>query len=100
MTRCIPLLTIAFTITTVTIMTHAYAGPEISGIPRTPVGKGKMEKTRLSAQLCGPGWTLSDNREHTPTSFLCVPVKPRVQCPPNTQLFETDYSVGCTPKPN
>ena len=95
-----PLLTIVFTIATVITMTRAYAGPEISGIPRTPVDKGKMEKARLSAQLCGPGWTLSDDREHTPASFLCVPVKPRVQCPPNTQLLETDCSVGCTPKPN
>lgn len=80
-------------------MTHVYAGPEITGIPRGPVDKGKIEKARLSAQLCGPGWTLSDDREHTQASFLCVPVKPQVQCPPNTQLLETDYSIGCIPKP-
>ena len=100
MKRCIPLLTIVFTIATVIAVTHASAGPEISGIPRAPVDKDKMGKTRLSEQLCGPGWTLSENRAHTPASFLCVPVKPRIQCPPNAQLFETACSVGCTPKPN
>lgn len=94
-----PSLTILFILTTATSITNAYAGPEISGIPREPVDKGKMEKARLSAQLCGPGWTLSDDREHTSASFLCVPVKPRVQCPPNTQVLETDYSIGCIPKP-
>lgn len=93
------LFTIAFILTTVTSITDVYAGPEISGIPREPVDKAKMEKARLSAQVCGPGWTLSDDREHTPASFLCVPVKPRAQCPPNTQVLETDYSIGCTPKP-
>ncbi|MBL8035883.1 MAG: hypothetical protein JSS38_03090 [Nitrospira sp.] len=91
--------TIIFTAINVMSMTHAYAGPEITGIPREPVDNVKMEKARLSAQLCGPGWTLSDNREHTPASFLCVPVKPRVQCPPNTQVLETDHSIGCVPKP-
>ncbi len=93
------LLTITFVLTTVAAFTDAYAGPEITGIPREPVDKVKMEKTRLSAQLCGPGWMLSDDREHTPASFLCVPVKPRVQCPPNAQLLETDYSIGCIAKP-
>ena len=94
------LLTVVLTLTTVTAVTDTFAGPEISGIPRAPVDKAKMEKARLSAQLCGPGWRLADDREHSPTSFLCVPVKPRVQCPPNAQLFETDSSIGCTPKPN
>ena len=93
------LLIIACILTTILPMTDAYAGPEITGIPRGPVDKTKVEKTRLSAQLCGPGWMLSDDREHTPSSFLCVPVKPRVQCPPNSQLLETDSSIGCIPKP-
>ncbi len=93
------LLAIVFTVTNVISMPHAYAGPEISGIPREPVDKAKMEKARLSAQLCGPGWRLSDDRDHTPASFLCIPIKPKVQCPPNTQVLETDYSIGCIPKP-
>ena len=93
------LLTIAFVLTTIASMTDSYAGPEITGIPREPVDKGKIEKARLSAQLCGPGWTLSDDREHTQASFLCVPVKPKVQCPPNAQLLETDCSIGCVPRP-
>ncbi len=100
MKRRTQLLTITFALTTIAAFTDAYAGPEITGIPRGPVDKGKIEKTRLSAQLCGPGWTLSDDREHTPASFLCVPVKPKVQCPPNAQLLETDCSIGCIPKPN
>lgn len=99
MKRQTRLLAIVFTATNVISMTFAYAGPEITGIPREPVDKGKMERAKLSAQLCGPGWTLSDDREHTSASFLCVPVKPRVQCPPNAQLLETDYSIGCVPKP-
>lgn len=93
------LLTIAFVLTTVLSMTDAYAGPEITGIPRGPVDKGKIEKARLSAQLCGPGWTLSDDREHTPANFLCVPVKPKAQCPPDARLLETDCSIGCVPRP-
>lgn len=93
------LFTIAFVLTTIVSMTDSYAGPEITGIPRDPVDKGKIEKARLSAQLCGPGWTLSDDREHTPASFLCIPVKPKVQCPPNAQLLETDCSIGCVPRP-
>ena len=92
-------LTTAFILTALISATNAYAGPEITGIPREPVDKSKMEKARLSAQLCGPGWTLSNDREHTPASFLCVPVKPNVYCPPNTQLVETDCSIGCSPKP-
>ena len=84
------LFTIAFILTTVVSSTDANAGPEITGIPRGPVDKGKIEKARLSAQLCGPGWTLSDDREHTPASFLCVPVKQNVYCPPNARLLETD----------
>lgn len=99
MKRHTQLLTIVFTAINAISMTHAYAGPEISGIPREPVDKSKIEKARLSAQLCGPGWTLSDDREHTSTSFLCVPLKPRVYCPPNAQLVETDSSIGCIPKP-
>ena len=99
MKRCNQLLTIAFVLTNVVSMTNAYAGPEITGIPREPVDKTKIEKARLSAQLCGPGWTLSDDREHTPASFLCVPVKPRVQCPLNAQVIETDSSIGCVPRP-
>lgn len=99
MKPCNQLLTIAFIVTNVISMTNAYAGPEITGIPREPVDKRKMERARLSAQLCGPGWTLSNDREHTPASFLCVPVKPNVYCPPNTQLLETDCSIGCIPKP-
>ncbi|MBK8275335.1 MAG: hypothetical protein IPK92_05745 [Nitrospira sp.] len=99
MKRRTQLLAVAFTLVTVAALTDVYAGPEITGIPREPVDKVKMEKARLSAQLCGPGWRLSDDREHTPTSFLCVPVKPRVQCPPNAQLLETDYSIGCMAKP-
>ncbi len=99
MKRCNQLLTIAFILTTVVSITTAYAGPEITGIPREPVDKGKIEKARLSAQLCGPGWILSDDREHTPASFLCVPVKPRVQCPPTAQVLETDCSIGCVPRP-
>jgi len=97
MKPCNQLLTIAFIVTNVISMTNAYAGPEITGIPREPVDKSKMERARLSAQLCGPGWTLSNDREHTPASFLCVPVKPNVYCPPNTQLLETDCSIGCVP---
>jgi hypothetical protein len=93
------LLTVVFTAISAMFMTPAYAGPEISGIPRAPVDKAKMERARLSAQLCGPGWALSDDREHMPASFLCVPVKPRVQCPPNAQLFETDSSIGCILRP-
>jgi hypothetical protein len=100
MKRHIQILTITFALTLVVACTDAYAGPEISGIPRGPVDKAKMEKARLSIQLCGPGWMLSDDREHTLWSFLCVPVKPRVQCPSNAQLLETDYSIGCIPKPN
>ncbi len=99
MKRRTQLLTVAFTLATVTALTDAHAGPEIGGIPRAPVDKAKMEKARLSAQLCGPGWTLSDDREHSPASFLCVPVKPRVHCPPNAQLLETDSSIGCVLKP-
>lgn len=99
MKPCNQLLTIAFIVINVISMTNAYAGPEITGIPREPVDKTKVEKTRLSAQLCGPGWTLSDDREHTPASFLCVPLKPKVQCPPNAQLLETDRSIGCVPWP-
>ena len=99
MKRRAQLLTIVFTIANVVSITHAYAGPEITGIPREPVDKGKIEKARLSAQLCGPGWRLSDNREHTSASFLCVPVKPNVYCPPNAQLLETDCSIGCVPRP-
>ena len=91
MTACI--------LTALVSSTNAYAGPEITGIPRDPVDKGKMEKARLSAQLCGPGWTLSDDRQHTTASFLCVPVKPNVYCPPNTHLVETDCSIGCIPRP-
>lgn len=97
MKPCNQLLTIAFIVTNVISMRNAYAGPEITGIPREPVDKSKMERARLSAQLCGPGWTLSNDREHTPASFLCVPVKPNVYCPPNTQLLETDCSIGCVP---
>ena len=99
MKRHTRLLAMIFAATNAIYMTPAYAGPEITGIPRGPVDKAKMEKMRLSTQLCGPGWTLSDDREHTSTSFLCIPVKPRVQCPPNTQMLETDYSIGCIPKP-
>ncbi len=99
MTKRARFLAILFTTANIISMTPAYAGPEITGIPRDPVDKAKMEKARLSTQLCGPGWILSDDREHTPASFLCVPVKPRVQCPPNTQVFETDHSIGCIPKP-
>ena len=99
MKRCIQLLKIAVVLIIVVSMTNAYAGPEITGIPREPVDKTKIEKARLSAQLCGPGWTLSDDREHTPASFLCVPVKPRVQCPPTAQVIETDSSIGCVPRP-
>jgi hypothetical protein len=99
MKPCKQLFNIASILANVVLITSAYAGPEITGIPREPVDKGKIEKARLSAQLCGPGWTLSHDREHTPASFLCVPVKPRVQCPPNTQLLETDYSIGCIPMP-
>ncbi|WP_413933202.1 hypothetical protein [Nitrospira sp. BLG_1] len=98
MTNRARFIAILFMTANIISMTPAYSGPEISGIPRAPVDKAKMEQARLSAQLCGPGWTLSDDREHTPASFLCVPVKPRVQCPPNTQLYETDCSIGCTPK--
>lgn len=82
--------TIACILATIIAGTDVHAGPEISGIPRAPVDKAKMEKARLSAQLCGPGWVLSDDREHTPASFLCVLVKPRVQCPPNGQLLQAD----------
>ena len=89
--------TVASVLITVVLMTNAYAGPEIRGIPRAPVEKGQIEKARLSEQLCGPGWTLSDGREHTQKSFLCVPVKPKVQCPPKTQVLETDCSIGCVP---
>jgi hypothetical protein len=92
-------LTIAFVLTAIVSITDAYAGPEITRIPSEPVDKSKMEKARLSAQLCGPGWTLSDVREHTPANFLCVPVKPKVQCPPNAQPLETDCSIGCVPRP-
>ena len=99
MRRHTQLLIIVFSALNGISMTNAYAGPELTGIPREPVDKVKMEKARLSAQLCGPGWRLSDDREHTPASFLCVPVKPRVQCPPNAQLLETDYSIGCMAKP-
>ena len=99
MKPCKQLLTIAFVFANVVSVTNADAGPAISGIPREPRDKGKIEKARLSAQLCGPGWTLSDDREHTPASFLCVPVKPNIQCPPNAQLLETDCSIGCMPKP-
>jgi len=99
MKLCNLLLTIAFVLANLISMTDAVAGPEISGIPREPVDKSKMEKARLSAQLCGPGWTLSDDREHTPASFVCVPVKPNVYCPPNTQLLETDCSIGCISRP-
>lgn len=96
------LLAIACMVTNVVSVTNAYAGPEITGIPRGPVDKGKVamaEKAKLSAQLCGPGWTLSDDREHTQASFLCVPLKPKVQCPPDAQVLETDYSIGCVPRP-
>ncbi len=99
MKRRTQLLTVAFALTTVAAFIDAYAGPEITGIPREPVDKAKMEKARLSTQLCGPGWTLSDDREHTSASFLCIPVKPKVQCPPNAQLLETDYSIGCVLRP-
>lgn len=99
---CAHLLTIASIVTNVLSITNAYAGPEITGIPRERGDKGKVEmaaKAKLSAQLCGAGWTLSDDREHTEASFLCVPVKPKVQCPPNAQLLETDCSIGCIPRP-
>lgn len=99
MKRLARFLAIAFTATTVIAMTLAYAGPEITGIPRGPVDKSKIEKERLSTQRCGPGWTLAEDREHTPASFLCVPVKPHVYCPPTAQLLETDYSIGCVPRP-
>ncbi len=92
-------ITIVFILIAIVFITDSYAGPEITGIPRETVDKGKIEKARLSAQLCGPGWTLSDDREHTPASFLCVPVKPKIQCPPNAQLLETECSVGCAPRP-
>lgn len=98
MKRRTQLLTVAVTFATVAALTDAYAGPEITGIPREPVDKAKMEKARLSTQLCGPGWTLSDDREHSPASFLCVPVKPKIHCPPNAQLLETDCSIGCVPR--
>jgi len=100
MNRHTRLLAIIFTASNVIFMTNTYAGPEITGIPREPADKAKMEKMRLSTQLCGPGWTLSNDRAHTPASFLCVPIKPQVHCPANTQLLETDYSIGCIPKPN
>ena len=100
MKRSGPLLTVVFMAIDIISMTQAHAGPEISGTPRAPVDKAKMEKARLAAQLCSPGWTLSDDREHTPASFLYVPVKPRVQCSPNGQLLQTDSSIGCTPKSN
>ena len=93
------LLIIAFIVITVISMTNAFAGPEITGIPREPVDKSKMEQARLSAQLCGPGWTLSDDRQHTSANFLCIPVKPNVYCPPNAKVIETDCSIGCIPKP-
>ncbi len=99
MKLCNQPLTIAFVFTTVVAITDSYAGPELTGIPREPVDKAKMEKARLSAQLCGPGWTLSDDRQHTSASFLCVPVKPNVYCPSNAKVIETDYSIGCGPKP-
>ena len=88
MKRRTQLRTIGFALTTIAAFTDAHAGPEITGIPRESVDKAKMERTRLSAQLCGPGWVLSDDREHTPASFLCIPIKPKLQCPPNTQVFE------------
>lgn len=55
MKRRTQLLTVAFTLATVTALTDAHAGPEIGGIPRAPVDKAKMEKARLATQLCGPG---------------------------------------------
>lgn len=96
------LLAVACMVTNIVSITSAYAGPEITGIPREREDKGKIEmaaKAKLSAQLCVPGWTLSDDREHTEASFLCVPVKPKVQCPPSAQLLETDHSIGCVPRP-
>ncbi len=92
------ILTIAFTLMGFVFLSNTYAGPEITGIPRGPVDKEKIEKARLAARLCGPGWTLSDDREHTRTSFLCVPVKLTVQCPPNSQVLETPSSIGCMPR--
>jgi hypothetical protein len=47
--------TIACILATIIAVTDAHAGPEISGTPRAPVDKAKMEKARLSTQLCGPG---------------------------------------------
>jgi hypothetical protein len=44
MKLCDQSLTIAFLFTTVVTITDAYAGPEITGIPREPVDKGKMER--------------------------------------------------------
>jgi hypothetical protein len=102
MNRCHQLLAIAFMATNVVSITNAYAGPEITGIPRERGDKDKIEmaaKAKLSAQLCGPGWTLSDDRKHTQASFLCVPVKPKVQCLPDAQLLETDCTIGCVPRP-
>jgi len=49
------LSTITCILVIIIAVTDAHAGPEISGIPRAPVDKAKMEKARLSAQLCGPG---------------------------------------------
>jgi hypothetical protein len=92
------LLNIVVVVANLVAVTNAYAGPEITGIPREPKDKGKIEKARLSHQLCGPGWTLSDDREHTQDSFVCVPVKPKVQCPTDAQLLETDCSIGCLPR--
>jgi len=92
-------LKITYLLTYVVVIANAYAGPEITGIPREPVDKAKLEKARLAVQLCGAGWTLPDNREHTLGNFVCVPVKPHIHCPPNSQLFETDGAIGCVSKP-
>jgi hypothetical protein len=95
MKTSILIVIVAFILICVEFMIHAHAGPEITGIPRGPRDKGQIEKARLSAQLCGPGWALSDDREHSATDFVCVPVKPKVPCPPNSQVLETDCSIGC-----
>lgn len=93
-------LTVACTVTMVLSTTRAYADPEITGIPRRSEDKVNTEQARLSTQLRGSRWMLSDDREHTPASFLRVPVKPNIQRPLGTQLRETDCSIGYISKPN
>ncbi|MBS0149570.1 MAG: hypothetical protein JSR31_01435 [Nitrospira sp.] len=93
-------LTIACTVTMVPSMTRAYVDPEITGIQRRSEDKVNTEQARLSTQLRGPRWMLSDDREHTPASFLRVSVKPNIQHPLGTQLRETDCSIGYILKPN